>query len=67
VSHFNILRHRLDKMLIKDDDFWKQRAKTFWFRDRDLNTKFFHAAATTRRKLNRIEHLEDVNGFERRS
>ena len=67
VSYFNMLRHRLDKLLIKDDVFWKQRAKTFWYRDGDLNTKFFHAAATTRRKLNRIEHLEDENGFECRS
>lgn len=63
VSYFNMLRHRLDKLLIKDDIFWKQRAKTFWYHDGDLNMKFFHAAATTRKKLNRIEHLEDENGF----
>nr|ABN08841.1 RNA-directed DNA polymerase (Reverse transcriptase) [Medicago truncatula] len=62
-----MLRHRLGKLLIRDDVFWKQRAKTFWYRDGDLNTKFFHAAATIRRKLNRIEHLEDGNGFECRS
>jgi len=67
VSYFNMLRQRLDKLLIKDDMFWKQRAKTFWYRDGDLNTKFFHAATSTRRKLNRIEHLEDEHGFECRS
>lgn len=43
VNYFNILQHRLDKLLIKDDKFWKQRAKIFWYRDGDLNTKFFHA------------------------
>lgn len=48
---------------MQDDLFWKQRAKTFWYQDGDLNTKFFHAAATSRRKVNRIEHLEDNNGM----
>jgi len=28
---------------------------------------FFHAATSIRRKLNRIEHLEDEHGFECRS
>jgi len=67
VSYFNMLRHRLDKLLINDDIFWKQCAKMFWYCDRDLNTKFFHAATTTRRNLNRIKHLEDENGVECRS
>jgi len=40
VSYFNMLRHRLDKLLIKDDIFWKQHAKTFWYRDGDLNRSF---------------------------
>ena len=57
VTYFNMLRHRLDKLLIKDATFWKQCAKTFWYRDGDLNRKFFHAAVTTKRKLNRIDHL----------
>jgi hypothetical protein len=67
VSYFNMLRHILDKLLIKDDVFWKQRAKSFWYREGDLNTKLFHAATTTRRKLNRIEHIEDENGVGCRS
>jgi len=64
VNYFNILQHRLDKLLIKDDKFWKQRAKIFWYRDGDFNTKFFHTAVTTRRKLNRIDYLKDENGLE---
>ena len=62
VNYFNSLKHRLDKLLVQDDLFWKQRAKTFWYREGDLNTKFFHAAATSRRKVNRIEHLQNSNG-----
>jgi hypothetical protein len=28
----------------------------------DLNTKFFHATSTIRRKMNRVGHLEDEDG-----
>jgi len=42
--------------------YWKQRAKTFWYRDGDLNTRFFHAAASSRQKVNKIQHLQDNNG-----
>ena len=62
VDHYNSLRNRLDKLLIKDDIFWKQRAKTFWFRDGDLNTRYFHVVASSRRKVNKIEQLEDAQG-----
>lgn len=48
-NHYEALRRRLDTLLVKDDLFWKQRAKTFWYRDGDLNTRFFHVATTTKR------------------
>ena len=63
VNYYNALRRKLDKLLVQDDLFWKQRAKTFWYRDGDLNTKFFHVVASSRRKVNRIEHLKDNNGM----
>ena len=62
VDHYNSLRNKLDKLLIKDDIFWKQRAKTFWFRDGDLNSRYFHVVASSRRKVNKIEQLEDAQG-----
>lgn len=67
INYFNALKKRLSSLLIQDDIFWRQRAKTFWYKDGDLNTKFFHAAATTRRKMNRIDFLTDDNGVEHRS
>jgi hypothetical protein len=60
--HYNELRKKLDFLLVKDDLFWRQRAKTFWYRDGDLNTRFFHATATTRKKKNQIVQLEDPQG-----
>jgi hypothetical protein len=48
-------------LLIQEDTFWRQRAKTHWLRDGDLNTKFYHASATSRRKVNKITSLLDAS------
>lgn len=57
-KEFLELRGRLDSLSIQEETFWRQRAKVFWMRDRDMNSHFFHAV-TTRRKRNKIEHLRD--------
>ncbi|MCH83137.1 endonuclease/exonuclease/phosphatase family protein, partial [Trifolium medium] len=67
INYFNALKRRLTVLLTQEDRFWRQRAKTFWYKDGDLNTKFFHAAATLRKKVNRIEVLTDNNNVECRS
>lgn len=61
ILYFNNLRNRMNRLLIQEDAFWRQRAKTHWLRDGDLNTKFFHAAATSRKKVNKIISLVDRN------
>lgn len=38
---------------------WKQRAKIFWLRDGDINTRFFHQATSARRKANKITLLKN--------
>ncbi|KAK2396409.1 hypothetical protein QL285_058064 [Trifolium repens] len=48
-------------LLIQEDTFWRERAKTHWLRDGDLNTKFYHASATSRRKVNKITSLLDAS------
>jgi hypothetical protein len=62
INHFNALKKRMSRLLVKEDAFWRQRAKTHWLREGDLNTRFFHAAATSRRKVNRISSLVDSSG-----
>ena len=47
INYFNALRRRLKTFLVKDEVFRKQRAKIHWYREGDLNTKFFHASETS--------------------
>lgn len=49
-------------LLVKEETYWKQRAKMHWLRDGDKNTKFFHGMTNARRKINRITQLQDANG-----
>lgn len=42
--------------------FWRQRCKQLWLREGDSNSKFFHAATKTRRKINKITMLTDEDG-----
>jgi len=61
-GHMLELRKRMQRVLSQDDAYWRQRAKTHWYKDGDRNTKFFHASATARKKVNRILSLEDDVG-----
>jgi len=57
------LRQKLNHLLVQEDMYWRQRAKTHWYRDGDLNTKNFHVAATSRKKVNKILSLESDEGI----
>jgi len=56
------LRKCMQRLLSQDDAYWRQRAKTHWYKDGDRNTKYFHASATARKKVNHILTLEDEVG-----
>nr|KYP64364.1 Transposon TX1 uncharacterized [Cajanus cajan] len=53
------LQHQLSHQFRIMESYWSQRAKTFWLREGDSNTKFFHAAVNTRRQKNHISTLYD--------
>ncbi|XP_058726268.1 uncharacterized protein LOC131597596 [Vicia villosa] len=53
-----------DKALIKEDLYWRQRAKMHWYRDGDRNTHFFHQSATARRNFKQIRMLKNEEGNE---
>ncbi|XP_074347084.1 uncharacterized protein LOC141685904 [Apium graveolens] len=50
-------RQKLEDLLMHEELYWKQRAKAFWLTEGDTNSKYFHAAASKRKKLNHITHL----------
>lgn len=56
------LESKLNSLLQQEQAFWKQRAKVFWLKDGDLNTKFFHRSATNRRRKNQLKGLFNEEG-----
>jgi hypothetical protein len=59
---FESLQRKMTQLLVQEDVYWRQRAKSHWYKEGDLNTKFFHASATARKKVNKILSLEDDAG-----
>lgn len=53
------LRKKTCRLLSQEDAYWRQRAKSHWYRDGDRNTKFFHSSSPARKKVNRIVSLKD--------
>lgn len=55
-------KSKLEELLFQEESYWKQRAKTLWLEEGDANTRFFHAAASSRKKTNHITSLKSEDG-----
>ena len=62
VNEFTRERTEYHEILEQQECFWKQRAKQYWLRDADSNTRFFHLFASSRKKTNKIVSLRDASG-----
>lgn len=62
VSECLIVKRNLNVLLAQEEDHWRQRAKLFWLKEGDANTRFFHTSANARRKNNKISKLQDDSG-----
>ena len=40
------LRSDIDKLKRREECMWKQRARTAWLKEGDLNTRYFHCRAS---------------------
>ncbi|KAK1383205.1 hypothetical protein POM88_020940 [Heracleum sosnowskyi] len=52
----------LTEAYCQQEVFWRQRSKQLWLREGDQNSRFFHASAKSRRKVNQIDVLPDRTG-----
>ena len=53
-------RRDLDEVLNQTDTLWFQKSRTEAIRDGDRNTRYYYLSTIMRRKLNRIEALQDA-------
>uniref|UniRef100_A0A803PF19 Reverse transcriptase domain-containing protein n=1 Tax=Cannabis sativa TaxID=3483 RepID=A0A803PF19_CANSA len=62
VQRYSEIKKELFLVLDQKEAFWKQRAKQFWLKEGDQNSKYFHRAASNRRSFNQISKLKDASG-----
>lgn len=55
-------KEKMISLLLQEEDYWRQRAKAFWLKDGDSNTRYFHIAASARKRANYIKKLMNVEG-----
>jgi hypothetical protein len=56
-GRFKELQEKHARLLIQEEAYWRQRAKTHWLQEGGLNTKFFHLTASSRHRKKKIEKL----------
>ena len=62
VGEFFRVKAELDSLLDQEEVYWKQRAKDFWLKEGDSNTRYFHSHASSKQKHNQIRKLNDADG-----
>jgi hypothetical protein len=58
VSREHLLRYKMERLQEQLNVYWKQRSHTSWLTKGDRDTKFFHAAASERKRRNVIKKVE---------
>ncbi|XP_075507434.1 uncharacterized protein LOC142544260 [Primulina tabacum] len=62
ITEYKDINEQLAALLWQEEDYWRQRAKQYWLKDGDKNTRFFHTSASARKKTNKLNRLKDANG-----
>lgn len=56
------LNERLNEAYKNEEIYWCQKSRIQWLKDREKNSKFFHAYTVQRRKMNNIVRLNSSGG-----
>uniref|UniRef100_A0A803PQ00 Uncharacterized protein n=1 Tax=Cannabis sativa TaxID=3483 RepID=A0A803PQ00_CANSA len=62
-QRYKEVKEKLLVILDQREAYWKQRSKQHWLKNGDQNSKYFHAAASTRRRTNTIQKLQNDQGM----
>ncbi|XP_060965403.1 uncharacterized protein LOC133034352 [Cannabis sativa] len=62
ISKYKEAETELFEVLTQKEVFWRQRSKQLWLQEGDKNSKFFHATASSRRRMNAIDKLQCEDG-----
>jgi hypothetical protein len=57
------LQRDIDVLLEQEEVKWRQRAREDWLQHGDKNTKYFHACANQRSKVNKITSIVNEDGL----
>ncbi|KAJ9691309.1 hypothetical protein PVL29_013479 [Vitis rotundifolia] len=52
----------LEELILREETFWRQKARVKWVKEGDCNSKFFHKVANGRRNRKFIKVLENERG-----
>ncbi|CAN1759636.1 Uncharacterized protein At4g02000, partial [Linum perenne] len=62
IDEYERCRTELINTLRREEQHWKQRAKHFWVKDGESNTRYFHQVASGRKKRKELNRLKDEGG-----
>jgi hypothetical protein len=56
-GRFREVQEKHARLLIQEEAYWRQRAKTHWLQEGDLNTNFFHMTTSSRQRKKKIDKI----------